>query len=87
MAQSLAFLRIQVELMRAALAAATCAGGRQGARRDRAGVHETYSDVRELLVHFRTRTNHEDIEPALRTTLQKFEHQTGLRTHLRMKGH
>ncbi|AJG19185.1 Nitrate/nitrite sensor protein [Cupriavidus basilensis] len=86
-AQSLAFLRIQVELMRTAL------GRRDAPALDKVlaeietGVHETYNDVRELLVHFRTRTNHEDIEPALRTTLQKFEHQTGLRTHLRMEGH
>ena len=51
-----------------------------------AGVRESLSDVRELLLHFRTRTNAEDIEPALRTTLQKFEHQTGLTTHLSMEG-
>ena len=44
-------------------------------------------DVRELLVHFRTRTNVEDIAPALQTTLQKFEHQTGLPTHLAIEGH
>jgi two-component system nitrate/nitrite sensor histidine kinase NarX len=42
--------------------------------------------VRELLVHFRTRTNAEDIVPALKTTLQKFEHQTGLSTHLDVEG-
>jgi two-component system, NarL family, nitrate/nitrite sensor histidine kinase NarX len=43
--------------------------------------------VRELLVHFRTRTNEEDIEPALRTTLSKFEHQTGMSVRLEMEGH
>jgi two-component system nitrate/nitrite sensor histidine kinase NarX len=42
--------------------------------------------VRELLLHFRTRTNGEDITPALRTTLTKFEHQTGLATHLLVEG-
>jgi two-component system nitrate/nitrite sensor histidine kinase NarX len=42
--------------------------------------------VRELLVHFRTRTNTEDISAALQTTLQKFEHQTGLKTHLQLEG-
>src|SRR5690606_15127159 len=52
-----------------------------------AGLRESSGDVRELLVHFRTRTNSDDIEPALRTTLQKFEHQTGLRTHLQVEGH
>jgi nitrate/nitrite-specific signal transduction histidine kinase len=51
-----------------------------------AGVHESLGDVRELLVHFRTRTNREDIAPALKTTLQKFEHQTGLATHLDIEG-
>jgi two-component system nitrate/nitrite sensor histidine kinase NarX len=51
-----------------------------------AGVHESLSDVRELLMHFRTRTNAEDIAPALQVTLQKFEHQTGLPTHLSIEG-
>ena len=52
-----------------------------------AGVRESTNDVRELLVHFRTRTNSDDIEQALRTTLKKFEHQSGLRTHLELNGH
>ena len=50
------------------------------------GVRESIGDVRELLVHFRTRTNTDDIEPALQETLQKFEHQTGLATHLSVQG-
>jgi DNA-binding NarL/FixJ family response regulator len=41
--------------------------------------------VRELLVHFRTRTNTENIESALQETLQKFKHQTGLPTHLQIR--
>ena len=49
-------------------------------------MRESYSDVRELLLHFRTRTNTEDIEPALATTLQKFEHQSGIPTHLNIQG-
>ena len=51
------------------------------------GVRECYGDVRELLVHFRTRANAEDIEPALATTLRKFELQTGLSTALDISGH
>lgn len=50
------------------------------------GVRESYGDVRELLMHFRTRTNTEDIEPALATTLRKFEHQSGLKTTLTISG-
>jgi two-component system nitrate/nitrite sensor histidine kinase NarX len=56
-AQSLAFLKIQVQLMREALAdgdRSRC--GHVLAEID-VGVRESYGDVRELLVHFRTRTN------------------------------
>ena len=86
-AQSLAFLKIQTRLLRDAVARG------DEAKRDRSigeldvGVRECYSDVRELLVHFRTRTSEEDIESALRATLSKFEHQTGLVTTLGMVGH
>ena len=86
-AQSLAFLKIQTQLLRDAVAKG------DAARRDRSigeldvGVRECYADVRELLVHFRTRTSEEDIESALRATLSKFEHQTGIATTLGMVGH
>ena len=86
-AQSLAFLKIQTQLLRDAV------NRGDEAKRDRSiseldvGVRECYSDVRELLVHFRTRTNDEDIESALRATLSKFEHQTGMATTLGMVGH
>jgi two-component system, NarL family, nitrate/nitrite sensor histidine kinase NarX len=43
--------------------------------------------VRELLVHFRTRTNSEDIEQAVEVTLSKFEHQSGIRSRLKVTGH
>ena len=86
-AQSLAFLKIQTQLLRDAVARGDVA------KRDRSmgelelGVRECYADVRELLVHFRTRTSDEDIESALRSTLSKFEHQTGMPTTLSMQGH
>src|SRR6185369_3142233 len=86
-AQSLAFLKIQAQLLRDAMRRNdTAAMGRVIGELD-AGVRESYSDVRELLVHFRTRTSEEDIEPALRTTLSKFEHQTGLTARFEMEGH
>ena len=86
-AQSLAFLRIQIKLLRQALLTA------QGNNVDSIlnevdlGLKESTNDVRELLVHFRTRTNVDDIEHALQTTLQKFEHQSGVKTQLEMHGH
>jgi two-component system nitrate/nitrite sensor histidine kinase NarX len=86
-AQSLAFLKIQVGLLRSALKRQDALQIERTLAELDAGVHESLSDVRELLVHFRTRTNAEDITPALQTTLQKFEHQTGLPTHLSVEGH
>jgi len=86
-AQSLAFLKIQVQLMRDALAGGDQKAIEQVLEEIDVGVRESYGDVRELLLHFRTRANTEDIEPALATTLRKFEHQSGLQTHLQIQGH
>jgi two-component system nitrate/nitrite sensor histidine kinase NarX len=86
-AQSLAFLKIQVQLLRDALPADAEPSVARIVDELDAGVRESTGDVRELLMHFRTRGNAEDIEPALRTTLRKFEHQTGLPTHLSIEGH
>jgi two-component system, NarL family, nitrate/nitrite sensor histidine kinase NarX len=85
-AQSLAFLKIQVQLMRDALAGGDMPRVQSALGEIDTGVRESYGDVRELLVHFRTRTNAEQIEPALQTTLRKFEHQSGIKTTLRMQG-
>ncbi|HEY9096695.1 MAG TPA: type IV pili methyl-accepting chemotaxis transducer N-terminal domain-containing protein [Hydrogenophaga sp.] len=85
-AQSLAFLKIQAQLLRSAV---------QREQPDRvmatldeldAGLKESIGDVRELLVHFRTRANVENIEEALRETLQKFHHQSGVTTRLQVNG-
>jgi len=86
-AQSLAFLKIQVQLMRDALAGGDPARVQQVLEEIDTGVRECYGDVRELLVHFRTRAQDEDIGPALQTTLRKFEHQSGLQATLEMRGH
>ena len=85
-AQSLAFLKIQVKLLRDALAAGKEAAIGAAVDEIDAGVRESNSDVRELLIHFRTRTHTEDIERAIRSTLTKFEHQTSLSTNLTISG-
>ncbi len=85
-AQSLAFLKIQVQLMRDALARGDAVSVDKTLGEIDVGVRESYGDVRELLMHFRTRTNAEDIEPALATTLRKFEHQSGISTEFSMQG-
>ncbi|MDD5336675.1 MAG: type IV pili methyl-accepting chemotaxis transducer N-terminal domain-containing protein [Rhodoferax sp.] len=85
-AQSLAFLKIQVQLMRDAVQSGNTVEIRQVLEEIDVGVRESYGDVRELLLHFRTRTNTEDIEPALATTLRKFEHQSAIKASLSMQG-
>lgn len=86
-AQSLAFLKIQVQLMRDAMQSQDKGVMHSVLEEIDTGVRECYGDVRELLVHFRTRANAEDIAPALATTLRKFELQTGLRTALVVTGY
>jgi two-component system nitrate/nitrite sensor histidine kinase NarX len=85
-AQSLAFLKIQVELMRDALYGGDAGRIQSVLDEIDVGVRESYADVRELLVHFRTRANTEQIEPALRTTLRKFENQSGVATEFHIDG-
>jgi two-component system nitrate/nitrite sensor histidine kinase NarX len=85
-AQSLAFLKIQVQLLRTAVSRQQADKVKTTLDELDAGLRESMGDVRELLVHFRTRTNAENIEDALNETLQKFKHQTGLSTRLDVRG-
>lgn len=85
-AQSLAFLKIQAQLLRAAVQRQQPEKVQSTLDELDAGLKESINDVRELLVHFRTRTNTDDIEAALQETLQKFQHQTGLPTRLQLEG-
>jgi two-component system nitrate/nitrite sensor histidine kinase NarX len=85
-AQSLVFLKIQLQLLRIASQKGQIAQMNQALDELDTGLRGSISDVRELLVHFRTRTNTDDIEQALQETLQKFQHQTGLPTHLQVHG-
>ncbi|NML85832.1 type IV pili methyl-accepting chemotaxis transducer N-terminal domain-containing protein [Polaromonas sp.] len=85
-AQSLVFLKIQVQLLRTAAQKGQPMQMTQALDELDTGLRESIGDVRELLVHFRTRTNTEDIGQALQETLQKFQHQTGLPAHLTIHG-
>jgi two-component system nitrate/nitrite sensor histidine kinase NarX len=85
-AQSLAFLKIQVQLLRNADERSHNENLHTALDELDAGLRESIHDVRELLVHFRTRTNTDDIEAALQETLQKFQLQSGLPTQLQVLG-
>ena len=85
-AQSLAFLKIQAQLLRTAINRQQPDKVQSTLNELDEGLRESIGDVRELLVHFRTRTNVDDIEVALQQTLQKFQHQTGLPSRLEIRG-
>jgi two-component system nitrate/nitrite sensor histidine kinase NarX len=85
-AQSLAFLNLQVQMLRRSIAARDQAGIVRVADEIQAGVQESYADVRELLVHFRTRTGEGDVEHGVRTLATRFERQTGVKVRLQASG-
>jgi two-component system nitrate/nitrite sensor histidine kinase NarX len=85
-AQSLAFLNIQIQLLHADLQEEQIGTALQGLEQIREGVQESYDDVRELLVHFRTRVGSADLETAVRSALEKFEGQTGIHATFSHRG-
>ncbi|PHS31890.1 MAG: histidine kinase [Methylophaga sp.] len=85
-AQSLAFLNIQAQLLQDGLQKGQTEQVDKTLSQIKEGIQESYDDVRELLVHFRTRIKHDDIDIAIRDALEKFEGQTGIRTHYKLEG-
>lgn len=85
-AQGLAFLNIQVQLLQDSLRKGRYDEAQQTAGQLREGVQESYDDVRELLVHFRTRVLQSDLDSAITSALEKFEGQTGIATRFEQIG-
>jgi two-component system nitrate/nitrite sensor histidine kinase NarX len=85
-AQGLAFLNIQVQLLQDSLRKGRNDEAMQTAGQLREGVQESYDDVRELLVHFRTRVHQSDLDSAINAALEKFEGQTGIKTEFDRRG-
>jgi two-component system nitrate/nitrite sensor histidine kinase NarX len=85
-AQSLAFLNLETQMLAAALKRADMAEAQDLLNDIRKAVDESYENIRELLVHFRTRVKHEDIAVTIRQTLERFEAQTGIRTRFAASG-
>ena len=85
-AQGLAFLNIQVQLLQDSLRKGRSEEAMQTAGQLREGVQESYDDVRELLVHFRTRMHQSDLDSAIVAALEKFEGQTGIATEFQREG-
>ncbi|MDA8107959.1 MAG: type IV pili methyl-accepting chemotaxis transducer N-terminal domain-containing protein [Betaproteobacteria bacterium] len=85
-AQSLAFLNLQAQMLEQSLKRGDLQESAEELARLREGIQESYDDVRELLVHFRLSPEREDMEQALRATLEKFEGQTGIRSRFNASG-
>lgn len=86
-AQGLAFMKIQLQLLKDARQAGDSAGAARLIEELELGLKESTADVRALLMHFRTRTDGDDLLPALQQTLQKFRLQSGLQAELKVDGH
>ncbi len=85
-AQSLAFLNIQAQMLQDSLRREDMQEAQDELARIREGIQESYDDVRELLVHFRTRIVAGNVEIAIASALEKFEGQTGISTGLERRG-
>lgn len=85
-AQGLAFLNIQVQLLQDSLKKERIDEALQTAGQLREGVQESYDDVRELLVHFRSRVHQSDLDSAINAALERFEGQTGIATEFERVG-
>lgn len=86
-AQSLAFMKIQLQLLKDARQGGKAAVADRLVDELELGLKECTADVRALLMHFRTRTDGDDLLPALQQTLQKFRLQSGLPAELQVDGH
>ena len=84
-AQSLAFLNIQTQILQNAMKQGDSEKAQASVTEIRTGVQECFADVRELLIHFRTRVG-DTLENALRSIVARFERQTGIQAELRLEG-
>ncbi|WP_220636176.1 type IV pili methyl-accepting chemotaxis transducer N-terminal domain-containing protein [Georgfuchsia toluolica] len=86
-AQSLAFLNIQAQMLQGSLRGGQMEIASAELARMREGIQESYDNVRELLVHFRIRVDHAELDDAIRSALEKFEGQTGIKTSFNKIGY
>lgn len=85
-AQGLAFLNLQVQMLEQALDEGKSDDARATAALIHQGVQESYADVRELLQYFRARFDPLDLSAALHSALDKFTEQSGVPGEFRAHG-
>ncbi|MVW71541.1 ATP-binding protein [Bordetella sp. 15P40C-2] len=86
-AQGLNFLKMQLQMLEDALARGDDKDVRDIAQLLRMGVDESYQDVRELLVNFRTKLDQVELPDAIEEAIRRFRRQTGINVHLDMQYH
>ncbi|WP_188705448.1 type IV pili methyl-accepting chemotaxis transducer N-terminal domain-containing protein [Silvimonas iriomotensis] len=85
-AQGLSFLNLQVQMLDDSLKRDATAEAQEIVPLLRAGITESYEDVRELLLNFRTRLQEGDLPGSMQTVIDKFRKQTGIATSLKLTG-
>jgi two-component system nitrate/nitrite sensor histidine kinase NarX len=85
-AQGLNFLNLQVQMLEDSLSRNDVAEIKDIAPLLRAGVQESYEDVRELLLNFRTRLQDSNLESEMRNVVAKFQRQTGIHGEIEFVG-
>ena len=81
-AQGLNFLNLQVQMLEDSLRRQAQDEISQGVDMLKAGVKESYEDVRELLLNFRMNLKDGNLLTAIRMTCEKFTRQTGIPVQL-----
>lgn len=77
-AQTLSFLNMQVQFLESALSANDKPMIDETVQQIKAGVQESYENVRELLLNFREKIHKEDFQTAVQTVTRRFEAQSGV---------
>ncbi len=85
-AQGLTFMNIQVQMLEESLAKGDLRDAQEIAPQIRAGVQESYEDVRELLQNFRSRLAEGNLLRSLETTVEKFRRQTAIEVKISADG-
>ncbi|MBC3884754.1 type IV pili methyl-accepting chemotaxis transducer N-terminal domain-containing protein [Undibacterium griseum] len=85
-AQGLNFLNLQVQMLEDSLRRNDMEEISDIAPLLRAGVQESYEDVRELLLNFRTRLQDSNLESEMRNVVAKFQRQTGVHGEIAFEG-
>jgi two-component system nitrate/nitrite sensor histidine kinase NarX len=81
-AQGLNYLNLQVQMLDSSLQDGKLDEVADIVPALRAGVQESYEDVRELLLNFRSRLGEGDLLGSLQSTVDKFRRQTGIAAEL-----